>query len=94
MTAARPVNDVERLEAERLRPAVTRDELEATVRQQITRVVTNALQAGVPSTGIMNRATETILTAAQAYALAEYGITADRRAELELAVKLSEGRHP
>lgn len=58
---------------------MTKDELEATVRQQITRVVTNALTSGVPSTGMMNRATETILGAADAYATHTAGITAERR---------------
>jgi hypothetical protein len=61
---------------------VTLEELEATVRQQITRVVTNALQSGVPSTGMMNRATEAILAAAGSYATHTAGITAERRAIL------------
>ena len=43
---------------------VTREQFERVVREQITRCVTNALTAGVPSNGIMNRATETILQAA------------------------------
>jgi hypothetical protein len=48
-----------------------RDELEAVVRAQITRAVSNALTAGVPSSGILNRATEAILDAADAYAASD-----------------------
>ena len=58
---------------------MTREQLEAVIREQITRVVTNALMAGVPSTGIMNRATAGILKAADEYGLAEFGIRAERR---------------
>lgn len=59
---------------------MTREELEAVIRAQLTRVTSNALQAGVPSTGIMNRATETILAAADAYMVTECRLTAERRA--------------
>lgn len=47
---------------------MTRAELEDTIRGQFTRVVANALIAGTPSNGILNRATEAILQAADEYA--------------------------
>ena len=56
-----------------------RAELEAVVRAQITRVVSNALTAGVPSSGIMNRATEAILGAADAYAAGDGEALAEAR---------------
>ena len=61
---------------------MTRDDVEAIVREQLTRAIANALASRAPSTGIMNRATETILAAADAYATDTGGITAERRAVL------------
>jgi len=49
------------------------------VRAQITRAVSNALTAGVPSSGIMNRATEAILGAADAYAAGDGEALAEAR---------------
>jgi hypothetical protein len=65
--------------------AATRDGLEAVIREQLTRCIANALTSGVPSTGIMNRATETILGAADEYATAEVGLLtpAERRRVIE-----------
>jgi hypothetical protein len=56
-----------------------RDELEAVVRAQITRAVSNALTAGVPSSGIMNLATDTIMRAADAYAAGDGEALAEAR---------------
>ena len=70
----------------------TRDELEAVVREQVARCVANALQAGVPSTGIMNRATEAILRKADEYGLAEFGVSAQRR-RLALAEAVGDGSY-
>jgi hypothetical protein len=53
--------------------AATRERLEAVIRTQLTRVTGNALTAGVPSTGIMNRATEAILREVDEYVYAEIG---------------------
>ena len=58
---------------------MAREELEAVIREQLTRCVANAIQSGVPSTGIMNRATEEILKASDARTVAEGGVAADRR---------------
>jgi hypothetical protein len=61
--------------------AATRERLEAVIRTQLTRVTTNALTAGVPSTGIMNRAAEEILAEVDEYTHAELGLLtpAERR---------------
>ena len=61
--------------------AATRERLEAVIRAQITRCASNALTAGVPSTGIMNRATEEILREVDEYTTAEVGLLtpAERR---------------
>jgi len=61
--------------------AATRERLEAVIRAQITRCVSNAITAGVPSTGIMNRATEEILREVDEYTTAEVGLLtpAERR---------------
>ena len=61
--------------------AATRERLEAVIRQQITRCVANAITSGVPSTGIMNRATEEILHEVDEYTTAEVGLLtpAERR---------------
>lgn len=42
----------------------TREELEAVIRDQLGRVVANALTTGVPSRGMFNRAIEAITKAA------------------------------
>jgi len=67
---------------------VTEAELEAVVRRELTGVASTACRFGfgVPATIVMNRAADAIRSAARAYALAEYGVTADRRAVLEAAV--------
>lgn len=63
--------------------AGTRDDLEAVIRAQLTRVIAGALQSGVPSNGIMNRATEEILKAVdQAAAGDAEKLAARRRAAL------------
>ena len=61
--------------------AATRERLEAVIRAQLTRVTANALTAGVPSTGIMNRAVEEILREVDEYTSAEIGLLtpAERR---------------
>ena len=61
--------------------AATRERLEAVIRAQLTRVTANALTAGVPSTGIMNRAVEEILREVDEYTSAELGLLtpAERR---------------
>ena len=61
--------------------AATRERLEAVIRAQLTRVTANALTAGVPSTGIMNRAVEEILREVDEYTSAELGLItpAERR---------------
>jgi hypothetical protein len=67
--------------------AATRERLEAVIREQLTRAVANALTSGVPSTGMMNRATETILAEVDEYAGAEVGLLtpAERRRVIEAA---------
>lgn len=65
---------------------MNREQLEAVVRAQLTRVVANALASGVPSTAIMNRATGEILKGADDYGVTEYGVTARRRAALAEAI--------
>jgi hypothetical protein len=77
---------------------MTRDDLEAEVRRQVARAVSNALMSGTASPGMANRAAEAILVAADEYAsaraivLAEAKlrepepVTAARRAELGDAV--------
>jgi hypothetical protein len=60
---------------------VTRDELEAVIWRGLTKLLSE------PTSYVQHCAlVDGILDAADAYALAEYGITADRRAELVKAV--------
>ncbi len=67
--------------------AATREQLEAVVREQLTRCVANALTSAVVSTGMMNRAVETILAEVDEYADAEVGLLtpAERRRVIEQA---------
>jgi hypothetical protein len=67
--------------------AATRERLEAVIREQLTRCAANALQSGVPSTGMFNRAVETILGAVDEYVTAEVGLLtpAERRRVIEEA---------
>ncbi len=64
---------------------MNRDELEAVIRRALTRYT-------AADTRALNKVTDTILTAADEYGLATWGITAERRAVLDQA--LSRRRTP
>jgi hypothetical protein len=69
-------------------PPSPRDQLEATVRRQLTRIAATFMQVGIV-TAILNEATDTILAAADTYASAEVGLLtpAERRAVLSAALE-------
>jgi hypothetical protein len=71
---------------------MTRDELEAVIRQQLARSVAEAMVPVCSCTVSQNRATEAILKAADAYGLTEFGMEAVRRRML-LAETVGDGSY-
>jgi len=71
---------------------MTRDELEAVIRRQLTLAIGGATTSAIGHTKATNNATAAILKAADAYGLAEFGIEAERRRAL-LADTVGDGSY-